>query len=62
MRVAFENLDMDQMEDVMKQMEQYRYYGRQKELFEQLQSAVEAIDVELCESIIQTWEKDLSHS
>lgn len=62
MRIAFENLDMDQMEDVIKQMEQYRYYGQQKELFEQLQSAVEAIDVELCESIIQTWEKDLSHA
>ncbi len=59
MRIAFDNLDMDQMEEVEARMEQFSYDGWQKKMFERLQSAIEAIDVDTCEDIIHTWEEKL---
>ncbi len=55
MRDALENLDIDQMESVVKEMGQYRYEGWQQEMFENLKAAVEEIDVDSCEDILRDW-------
>lgn len=55
MKDAIEDLDMDQMEAVVQEMEQYSYQGKQKELFEQLKEAVEEMDVDACEEILKCW-------
>lgn len=56
MKGAVEDLDMDHMEQVISQMAGYRYEGWQRELFAQLKNAVELIDVDSCETIIEDWE------
>ena len=59
MRAAIDDLDMDQMADVISQMKQYRFEDEQKDLFVRLECAVEKIDVDDCEQIMQEWEKKL---
>lgn len=59
MREAVDDLDMDRMEEVIQEMEQYRYEGWQKEMFTQLKEAVEEIDVDNCERIIGEWEEGM---
>lgn len=59
LRSAFENLDMDQMEEVIAQMKQYRYAKNQEELFTQLCGAVEEIDTDASEDILKMWETKL---
>lgn len=59
MRDALENLDMDIMEEVVKDMDQYSYGDVQDELFEQLKTAVDDMDTERCEEILNTWEAGL---
>lgn len=61
LREAFDNLDMDRMEEVIRQMDQYRYIDWQQELFSQLQNAIEEIDVDTCESILDIWEEGLKN-
>ena len=56
LRAAFENLDMDQMEDAIDTMKQYSYPNDQKELFEQLCGAVAEIDTDASEDILKMWE------
>lgn len=58
MRVAMENLDMDEMEAIVEEMKQYHYKESQETLFKQLQEAVENIDVDACEEILHCWEKN----
>ncbi len=55
MEFALDNLDMDEMESVIHEMEQYSYEDEQQELFVQLREAVEELDVDTCETILQTW-------
>lgn len=59
MKEALENLDMDAMEKVVKDMAQYSYGDAQRGIFEKLKNAVEDIDTEQCEEIIAEWEKEL---
>jgi len=59
MEEALENLDMDAMERVVKDMGQYSYNAVQKGIFEKLKNAVEDIDTEKCEEIITEWRKAL---
>lgn len=59
LREALENLNMGQMEEVVRQMDQYRYTDWQQELFSKLQSAIEEVDVDTCESILNVWEEGL---
>ena len=58
---ALDNLDMDRMEEVVRQMDQYRYIDWQQELFTQLQNAIEEVDVDTCESILHIWEEGLQN-
>lgn len=59
MKEAMENLDMDAMEKVVKDMGQYSYNDVQRGIFERLKNAVEDIDTEKCEVIIAEWKKEL---
>ncbi len=59
MKEAMENLDMDAMEKVIKDMSQYSYSDEQYSIFEKLKNAVEDIDTEKCEEIIAEWKKEL---
>lgn len=55
MEDALDNLDMDRMEEAIKKMGQYHYEGWQHEMFEKLKEAVEEVDVETCETILEEW-------
>ncbi len=55
MEEAMENLDMDAMEKVVRDMSQYSYDEAQQKVFEKLQNAVEDIDTERCEEILAEW-------
>lgn len=55
MEEAMENLDMDAMEKVIQDMNQYSYDDVQQKVFEKLQNAVEDIDTEKCEGILAEW-------
>lgn len=59
MAEAMENLDMDAMELVVRDMGQYSYSEAQSGIFEKLKNAVEDIDTERCEEIIAEWKKEL---
>lgn len=59
LRFAFDNLDMDQMEEAVRTMKQYSYADDQKELFEQLCGAVAEIDTDASEDILKMWETKL---
>lgn len=59
MEEAMENLDMDAMEKVIKDMNQYSYSDAERSIFEKLKNAVEDIDTERCEEIIAEWKKEL---
>lgn len=59
MEEAMENLDMDAMEKVIKDMSQYSYSDAERSIFEKLKNAVDDIDTERCEEIIAEWKKEL---
>ncbi|MBD5529099.1 MAG: response regulator [Lachnospiraceae bacterium] len=59
MRDALENLDMDTMEETIQSMNQYSYGSVQDEFFEELKNAVDDMDTERCEEILNTWEASL---
>ena len=59
MRDALDNLDMDQMEEVIGQMGEYRYEHWQHELFDQLKEASEEMDVDRCDAILRSWEEQM---
>ena len=56
LREAFDCLDMDGMEKVMQQMENYQYEEEQSGIYEQLKDAVAQIDADKSEEILQLWE------
>ena len=56
---ALDNLDMDQMEEVIVDMDRYRYCGKQEEYFAQLKVAVGNLDVDRCGELIDNWGKEL---
>lgn len=60
LREAVDNLDIDTMEEIINQMDEYGYEKEQQSLFKQLQEAVENIDVDNCEVIICQWENLLT--
>lgn len=57
LRTAMDDLDMDAMEEVVREMKQYHYDEAQKTLLERLWEAVNNIDVEECENILREWEE-----
>jgi len=58
-KTALDNLDMDVIDEILQEMNQFLFSESQDRLFTQLKNAVDEFDVDTCTSIIQTWEKDL---
>lgn len=58
-REALDELDMDAAGELVMKLTEYRYSGWQKELLEKMVNAVEDMDVEQCEEIIENWEDRL---
>jgi len=56
MRIALDDLDMDEMEEVAVELKKYNYRDAEKELLEKLLTAVEELDVDSCEEIMSEWE------
>lgn len=57
MHVALENLDMDVMEDVMNELEQYEYEGESAEYCHRLKETLMQMDTFQCEDILVEWEQ-----
>ena len=57
MQDAMEELDSDEMEEVLKEMEEYSFEGGQRELLERLRSSVEDIDTEQAEAVLEEWKE-----
>ncbi|MCR5595047.1 MAG: PocR ligand-binding domain-containing protein [Lachnospiraceae bacterium] len=55
MRVAVDDLDMDEMEEVINKMSEYRYNEFWAEKFKRLKEAVQQMDVDSCIEIIDNW-------
>ncbi len=55
MSEAVDNLDMDSMEEIAKEMRQYRYEGMNKEMFDKLIDAIDGMDTDACEELIVEW-------
>ena len=56
---ALDSLNMDGMETVMKNMAQYEYPEEQKQMYEELKSAVAQLDSVLSEEILNRWDASL---
>ncbi len=59
MKEAFENLDIDVLEEIVGEMSAFKYEDWQKDLFERLKNAAEEMDFDACESIAGEWEEKL---
>jgi len=58
-RTALDNLDMDVMDTILQEMNQFSFSESQESLFTQLKNAVDEFDVDTCMTIIKTWEEEL---
>lgn len=59
LRIALDRLDLDAMAKVMNYMIKYDYKEEEGELFQKLKNAVDEIDSEACEEVLQQWESKL---
>ena len=55
MRVAVDDLDMDEMEAVVEEMNKYKYNDLWKGKFNALKDAVASMDVDECINILNDW-------
>lgn len=56
MREAMDELDMDRMDEILGNMDEYQYDGEEAELFRQMKEAVEDFAVDVCEEVMEEWE------
>ncbi len=56
-RDALDDLDLEKVEELLKDMDNYRYDDSQKELFEELKQVLLENNVHKCEEIILKWEE-----
>ena len=57
LRSAMDELDMDGMEDVVKELKRYEYDQTQTKLLARLEEANDNLDVEECEKVLDEWEE-----
>lgn len=55
LRIAVDDLDMDEMENVIEEMSKYSYKGSRADQFESLKTAVANMDVEACILLMDNW-------
>jgi signal transduction histidine kinase/DNA-binding response OmpR family regulator len=56
LRSAADSLNLDEMENIVGKMSEYRYPDEMKELFESLKQAVQDIDADGCIAVLDKWE------
>lgn len=54
---AVDNLDMDGMEEVIRQMDEISLDEKEGEILAKMKEAVESLEVEICEQLIEEWKK-----
>ena len=59
MKEGIDNLDIDILDNVVNQLEKMALPEEQKLYFSQLKDAVEGLDVEECQMIVEEWEKHI---
>ena len=59
MKEGIDNLDIDILDNVVNQLEKMALPEKQKLYFSQLKDAVEGLDVEECQMIVEEWEKHI---
>ena len=57
MEEAIDNLDMDIMDEVVKQLDKMELPDNQTQCFLMMEEAVEGLDVETCEKVVAAWKK-----
>lgn len=57
MREAIDDLNMDAMNEVIQNMEQFHFSQDAEKLFQKLSQAADSLDVDACEDIMCQWEK-----
>lgn len=60
LKTALDNLDMDVMDNMIQEMNQYSFSESQERLFTQLKNAVDEFDVDTCGTILRTLEEELN--
>lgn len=59
LHVAFDELDMDAMEEIVSELGKYKFEGRDKEKYEELKDAVDNLDSFTGEEVLIAWEEEL---
>ena len=59
LHVAFDELDMDAMEEIVSELGKYKFEGRDKEKYEELKDAVDNLDSFTGEEVLTAWEEEL---
>ncbi len=59
LHTAFEDLDMDAMEEIVSELGKFKFEGRDEEEYEELKEAVDNLDSFTGEEILETWESEL---
>ena len=54
---AIDDLNMDAMNEVIQNMEQFHFSQDAEKLFQKLSQAADSLDVDACEDIMCQWEK-----
>lgn len=62
MHEALDNFDTLQIDEVMENMSQFKYFDSNAEFFNRLKSAAEESDIESCLNIVEEWGKTLINS
>lgn len=57
MKEAIDNLDMDAMDDVVRQLNEMVIPKGQEQHFAMMKNSVEDLDVETCETVVEQWKK-----
>lgn len=57
MKEGIDNLDIDILDNVVSQLEQIALPKEQEQFFSQLKEAVEVLDVEECQKVVEEWEQ-----
>lgn len=59
LHTAFDELDMDAMEEIVSELGKYKFEGRDKEKYEELKDAVDNLDSFTGEEVLIAWEEEL---
>lgn len=59
LHTAFEELDMDSMEEIVSELGRYKFEGKDEEEYEELKEAVDNLDSFTGEEVLEAWEAEI---